>query len=400
MPEIPALGLETVRVSYDATVAVLTAVFDPTPAVDIDDVVDDFVAFFDRQQAGRLARLQVLVPDDRRGAWRTILPDYLGPTVAGQCLAHIDTSRQTSQETMVIPPVEWTDLRYGQWPHLHAATRCWLGADPLPAGAVPDTTAAGIDSQLVHAAPPDPNAEFPRTEARLLPGFAYRCGVEPVINISMIDGVARLVAVPRSGAVVRLSAVFVHPEPIGDESAGFRRDGRVAVAVLAIQEPTAMRGVPRVVVHFVRRSARTREPTEGAVVLMLRDTRRTILADREVSKAVGFAGVKTGSTSESFSFRGSGRSPVRVEVIRQGRFLWARGFAGRSRRTRAVFVACRLRADVVESLRPNGSTDPDAGVLSGEGAVDDEGYFQVRLATVDTRRVRGKLVESLELEVG
>lgn len=401
----------TVRVSFDPAQGVLTAVLESSSLLDPDSIVDGFVAHFDRQEPGRLASVQAQVPQSRQGAWRTILPDYLGPTVAARCLAHIDTSRYASEGVVVIPSIEWTDLRSAQWPRLHEAARSWLGANPLPAAASvsqTDTTSAAITSELAHARRQSFDGKEGRFETALIPSFAYRCGVEPAVTVSVYDRVARMEATPRRGAALRLSATVIQPEPAGLEPVPFRRDGRVAVVEQTLLRGVASSGLPRVVLHAARTPQTGGYPTpavdagypaRGNVVFLFKDTGRALVADRELSKAVGFAGVKTGMTGGRFFFRGTGRTPMHVEVTRQGRTLWARGFAGKTRRNRAVFVACRLRAEVVELLRPNGDSGSGAVLLSAEGLVDEEGYFGIRLATVEGERVRGDLVESLELQL-
>jgi hypothetical protein len=389
------------EVGYDAGLGVLTLTLAAADDLDAVEVVDDVVLFFDAGAAGRLVEAHLLVPADATAAWRVVVVGSLGPTLGRHALGLVDAGTDAWPHTVTVPKAELARLRGVQWPLLHRAWRAGARlpalADRVPADRVP----AGVGPVLVPAVP----VALARSVAVLPDVLAERWGIDGPIEIRLEGDTARVTARLRPrGRRPAVEVALVVPEPRSAEAVTLRPDGPSASAAVPLRSTVDPRQAAPVLVQVGARRAAAREPSPSPFVAILDDTgralRRLFGVRQPVAGSVSYGGAEVGRTADRVWWEGTGTPPLDVVVFREGRTLWARGFAKRSRRGRRVHLRCRLRPEAVAALRPGGGTGPEAGLLEAEGRVDGEGFFQLRLAAVEPARYRRELVDQLELRIG
>ncbi|MFP5318538.1 MAG: hypothetical protein ACLGI2_09610 [Acidimicrobiia bacterium] len=389
------------HVSYDAALGVLTVTLGEGGHFDGDEVVEGLFTFFDSTEPGRLAKLQALLPTPLPPCWRLLLADHLGPTLARHSLALVDDRRTAGGRPATIPAAEWRALRRVQWPVLHAACRI-AGQPPAPARGRAPAPPAEWEGGFLAVGRPVAAGNGGASAVATLPALvATGCGIAPSIEVEVLPGLARLTARPlRPRQPLRLRATVLSPEPWSATPVPFRPVGEVATAHVELSEPVDADAT--VLVHVESTSA------ASAVVLRAFELRLRNRSSRAahvgmrtpVAAGTSYSWARMGGTGDRIFWRTTGKPPIEVEVRREGSTLWARGFAKRSRRRQAVRVFCVLRSEAIAALSPDGKDTVEAGTLTAEGQVDDEGFFQLKLAKVSPVKFKGELVERLELDIG
>lgn len=418
--------------SFSPLVGTLSVTFGTSPATDQDFLGEDLVAVFDSTELGRLLTLQGLFILDQAEGWRRFLFACLGPTVADRCQELINEPTLISRERIPIAVDEWKALRQWVWPMLHGPARVWLGRNPLAEGRVPTLDSGAplpIRACPLYLIPPadhsatvtfrlparvaetfglDPTCELILTAKSLRLGLRSLTSTGPALETRVVEPrMARARAVPiptRQGSVS--AEIPLHAEELGFPPArvllvlGQSAVGaRLAVAAASTRGPRPPTG-----------EAGSKGPSNGngsGNVIKIVFAFFDLDADRPqhgmrgqlAGAIVRYSGVEVGRTADRVFWKGAGRSPIEVVVLRQGTTLWARGFVKKSRLARTIEISCTLNPEPQRVLRPRGAEGTEAPALIAQGSVDKSGFFQVRLAEVEAEEVEGELVATIELRL-
>jgi hypothetical protein len=224
----PAAGEQTVLLRYDAAVDALTVHVGRADELDIDEVVEDMLVFFDAREAGRLVAVEVLSASlGRNPGWRAVARDYLGDTISAEYETLARAPVTVSGRDIALPRDEWEELAW-RWLVGHRYARAKLGLEPLRE---PDRPGAALRAgQGCTIWAPVPRVGDAPAVAALPVELAEAAGVAPALEVRRVDS-----------GVLELRAQLAAEEPRLEIEAAtpaygrarFERSGDLAVARLA-----------------------------------------------------------------------------------------------------------------------------------------------------------------------